>query len=63
MNALRHTEVLAQTDQVKEHRGYPRLGSLPQEDCFSEPGRHGSPDRPDVPDEEDFPTFIHGAGI
>jgi hypothetical protein len=63
MNASARTEVLRQADQVKEHRAHPSVAALPQEVCFSESGRHGSPVRPDVSEEAGFPTFAHGAGI
>ena len=62
MNASARTEVPWQMDQVKVHRGNPS-GVPPQEVCFSEPGRHGSPVQPDVPQEADFQTFVDGAGI
>jgi hypothetical protein len=57
MNAVARTEVLGQTDQVKEHGTHPGVAPLPQEVCVRQPGR------PDFSDEAGFQTFIHGAGI
>jgi hypothetical protein len=63
MNASPRTEVLRETNQVQKHRTHPGVAAWPQEVCFREPGRHEDPDRPEVSDEADFPTFVDGAGI
>jgi hypothetical protein len=61
MNTSVHSEVLRGADQVKEHRGNPRVDTVRQEFCASEQIPPRNPDRPYVPDEGAF--FVDGAGI
>jgi hypothetical protein len=63
MNGSAYSEVLRETDQVKEHRGNPGVDTAPQEVCFNEEAPPRNPVRPCAPDEGAFETFIGGEGI
>jgi len=61
MNASQHTDVLRETDSVKEHLGNPRVDAVPQELCSTPqtpPRGLAGPS-----DEDAFETFVDGAGI
>jgi hypothetical protein len=61
MNASVRSEVRREADQVKEHRGNPRVETVVEEFCASEQIPLRNPVRPYAPDEGAF--FVDGAGI
>ena len=63
MNTSPRSEVLSETDQGKDHCGYPLVDNVPQELCSNERTPPLNPSGRSVPDERDFETFADGAGI
>jgi hypothetical protein len=63
MNVSERSAVLRQTDQIKEHRGNPRVDTVPQEPYPAEQAPPRNPVRPNIPDEGAFETLAGGAGI
>ena len=63
MNTSARSEVLSETDQVKEHCDNPGVDTLPQRSCLNEQISPRNPVEPSVPDEGAFESFGGGAGI
>ena len=63
VNTSAHPHVLRETDQDKEHRGIPRVDTLPEELCSTGQAPPWNPVGPHIPDEGATETFVGGAGI
>jgi len=63
MNASARSEVLRETDPVKEHRASPSVDAAPQKGAVSEQSRPWSAPARDVEPHCAFQTFVDGDGI
>ena len=63
MNTPARSEVLSESDQVKEHCGNPAVDTVPQRSCPNEQIPRRNPGGPYVPAERPFESFVGGAGI
>ena len=63
MNTSARSEVLSETDQVKEHCGNPGVDTVPRRSCPEEQIPRQNPGEPSVPDERASESFVGGAGI
>jgi hypothetical protein len=63
MNPSARPEVPRETDQVREHRGDPRVDAVPQEFSPNEQAAPRNPFEPHVSNEGAFENFVGGAGI
>jgi hypothetical protein len=62
MNQSTRDKVLSETEQGKDHRGYPLVDNTPQEHSSNERTPLNQLER-SVPDERAMETFADGAGI
>ena len=63
MNLSPWSEILGETNPVKEHRGNPGVDTGPQEPCSIEQTPPRNPVGPSIPDGIAFETFVGGAVI